>query len=181
MEATDFLKREHGIVRQVLEEADLQISAMAGTGSMDAVKVAGILAFLGSFLDRCHQAKEDARLFPLVERTGIPDFEVPVAILRREHEEGRERVRLLSLELAQSAHGDSSSIAAILEGLRDYVALLRRHMTREEEVFFPIIEASLTPMDQEELMKEFLASDEAGIAGGDAAGLERGYPQITLH
>jgi hemerythrin-like domain-containing protein len=157
MGATDFLKREHEIVLRVLGRADREVAAIAETGTMDAAAVTSILLFLRDFLGNCHHVKEDHRLFPRVEETGMPIFEVPLAVLRREHDEGRERIGSL---LRRIESGECQA-EAIGEGLREYATLLRRHMAREEELLFPLAERSLTPMDLDELEREFRLVDEA--------------------
>jgi hemerythrin-like domain-containing protein len=160
MGATDLLKREHKMVLQVLDRMDREVAAVTTRGRIDAGSVAEIMEFLQSFLDRCHQEKEEHRLFPRVERTGISSFDIPLAILRREHEEGRERIRSITAKIGKAAAGNGRSLEAVREELTEFFGLLRKHMAREEEVLFPLVERSLTPMDQDELVREFQLVDE---------------------
>jgi len=97
--------------------------------------------FLANFADGCHHAKEEDRLFPLLEQRGIPREGGPIGVMTYEHEEGRGHIRRLRACAAESDRGGVRREAAA------YAALLRAHIQKEDQVLFPMGRSRLTPED----------------------------------
>jgi hemerythrin-like domain-containing protein len=100
----------------------------------------------------------------MVEK-GIAGDSGPIAILLEEHENGRRRVRAIeeALEL-NTATNRRESIATVNENLQAYIAMLRKHVLRENEVLYPMADQLFTAQDEEELIQAFdqVEADEMG-------------------
>jgi hemerythrin-like domain-containing protein len=158
---TETLRDEH---RVILRALDL-LERAAGRAVPDDWWTAA-LGWVGAFADRNHHAKEEAALFPAMAKAGVPSDEGPVAVMLEEHAEGRRLVATM-----RTGTGDARARAC-----HDYVALLRAHIDKENEIVFPLADAVLDAQAQAGLRREFEAveteQEAAGIIAGDA-GVDR--------
>lgn len=164
MSATDELRHEHQVVLLVLKGIARESGTIAESGRFDAPTVEEVLDFLRNFVDRCHHAKEERYLFPLLIERGLPAEGGPIAVMLVEHEEGRGLVRQAAELLAKAKSGDTVSTAALGRTLSDYVALLRAHIDKEEGVLFAATDRLLSDADQGELTEAFerIEAEELG-------------------
>jgi len=99
--------------------------------------------FLRTYADRLHHGKEEALLFPALERRGMPAEHGPTAAMRHEHEQGRALVGRMAVALeAEPVDRD-----AVREAGLAFVALLRDHIAKEDHVLFPMAERTLPGSD----------------------------------
>jgi hemerythrin-like domain-containing protein len=150
--ATTSLRHEHEVILRALALVErVALAAAAGTpGAREAL--VRLVDFFQNFADRCHHAKEEQHLFPALERRGLPREGGPVAVMLAEHHEGR---RLL----AALAAGDPAAA-------RGYVALLRAHIDKENDVLFPLAEQVLAEEDQVSLHRAFEAVEQQALGLG---------------
>ncbi len=156
--ATLMLRVEHEAILKMLtavEETSRQIEA----GRRVAPEtLSGLLEFFRLFADRCHHGKEEDLLFPMLEQKGMPRHGGPVGVMLYEHDQGRALIREM-VEAAQDYSsgeaGATASLARWAAAARDYSALLRGHIDKENQVLFVIAERLLTDAEQEELAGKF--------------------------
>ena len=144
MHPIDQLTAEHRIIEKVLDALDCAASRdMPLSFYEDAVD------FIANFADGCHHAKEEERLFPVLERKGIPREQGPIGVMCSEHVLGRRYVQTMREMIA----------AKDIEGLRqealEYVALLRAHIAKEDTILFPMGRNCLDDSDLAELCASF--------------------------
>lgn len=143
------LGAEHRVIERVL----LALELAAGQEVASAF-YRQALRFLTQYADRCHHGKEEDLLFPVLEARGLP-CEGPTSVMREEHDVGRGHLRSLAQALE----------AQDLAGLRDtslaYVALMRDHIYKEDELLFPMAQSVLRPDDDEALQAGFDRCDQA--------------------
>jgi hemerythrin-like domain-containing protein len=159
MRPTEILSSEHRVIEQVLD-CLAALARAARAGAPDQARAAQALEFLRLFADSCHHGKEEKHLFARLAERGLPPTGGPVAVMLGEHEEGRRLIR--SMEAAAQA-GDGAGFAASADA---YVALLRAHIQKEDEILFRLADQVLTPDDQEALKRDFEreeATHEAGL------------------
>lgn len=167
--ATDILKHEHQVILLVLDGAER--TAAAGD-CMDLDLVAQMVDFFRNFADRCHHAKEEGYLFPLLIERGLPRDEGPVHVMLTEHDQGRAHVRAIAAEVEQPTEADKQVIAA---HLAEYVALLRAHIGKEDNVLFPLADQLLSVTEQETLHADFERVEEEELG----AGVHEKYHQLA--
>jgi hemerythrin-like domain-containing protein len=175
MTPTEELKNEHRIILTVLDAANREVDAIARTGTVREDIVLKLLDFVRTFADACHHAKEEKRLFVKMNERGMPLNAGPLAVMLREHEEGRRMVRSAADALPLAARGDKRALQALKEGLAGYVDLLRAHIDKEDNILYPMADKLFTPDDQKALAEAF-ARVEAEETG---AGVHEKYHKLA--
>ena len=147
-DAVDTLKGEHRIIEKVLDALEL-----AAGREMPASFYGRAIDFLSSFADACHHGKEEDRLFPCLERCGIPREGGPIGVMCAEHVMGRAHIRRMRewLELGRMEDLRSESL--------EYVALLRQHIRKEDHVLFEMARHVMAPADALRVSREFAKVD----------------------
>ena len=155
------LRAEH---RELLPHVEELRAAAEAVGKAPPERVAaladGCLVFLTQHLIP-HARAEEAALYPAVQKVlGSPRA---TATMSRDHEEvGRLTAELHDLRARWAAAEVDSRMAAdlrrILYGL---YTLVKVHFAKEEEVYLPLIEESLTPEEAEAM---FSAMQETATA-----------------
>ncbi len=146
MRSTRDLIEEHRVILGVLDGLERALAAADAGGDVPVAFLRDLVTFSQTFVDRCHHGKEEACLFPCLERRGIPREGGPIGVMLEEHEAGRRLVREIATQLDRYAQG-AVPARAVLEPCRQYLDLLRAHIAKENEVLFPMGEGVLQPAD----------------------------------
>ncbi|MEE8349258.1 MAG: hemerythrin domain-containing protein [Acidobacteriota bacterium] len=112
--------------------------------------------FIVNFADGCHHSKEEERLFPLLEARGIPREGGPIGCMCHEHEIGRDHVK----KMRESIAGEDR--VGLRQASLQYVALLRDHIHKEDQILFPMGLTALSEQDLKDLRTTFDQVEEAG-------------------
>ncbi|MDY6823646.1 MAG: hemerythrin domain-containing protein [Thermodesulfobacteriota bacterium] len=160
------LKNEHRGVETMLRIVEAVSAECAHGREIKSGDLDAILEFLTVFVDRCHHGKEEDFLFPALEAAGVPPDQDPIGVLLREHEQGRQLVAELREAAKKFMSGDKAAGKKIEKTALDYVALLTRHIEKEEGVLFPIAADMLPPDKQVELSEAFERLEEERIGVG---------------
>ena len=161
------LRNEHRLILLALGCLERLVDAGARQRKLDEVDAARVLVFLRSFADAAHHAKEEDALFPKLIEKGLPAKGGPVSVMLEEHEEGRRLVSEMGEHLDRAAQGAELDMDAFARAGRAFVALLRDHIDKENEVLFPMAERILSQDDAAELANAF--DDRDGDREVDAA------------
>lgn len=145
------LMSEHRIIEKVLEALEL-----AAEREMPVSFYERAIDFLVTFADKCHHAKEEERLFPLLESHGIPREMGPIGVMCDEHVVGRSHIGRMREQLRLGRRD-----ALCRESLA-YVALLRQHIQKEDQVLFVMARHAMIGDDSQRLSKSFEQSDGDG-------------------
>ena len=111
--------------------------------------------FFAVFADQCHHAKEEVHLFPLLEARGVPRDGGPIGCMLQEHEQGRQHVAAVRAALQRTAQGDVAARHIVRREALAYVAMLRQHIRKENEILFVIADQVTSPQDKDELWRKF--------------------------
>ena len=114
-----------------------------------------ILEFIEVFVNKCHNGKEETLLFYAMEESGISREEVSMNLLLKEHQKGRQYFQKLTQAVTQYKTGSREVSSVIIDNIRNYVALLTKHIATEESVLYPSAEKRIPEKRQEVLLKEF--------------------------
>jgi hemerythrin-like domain-containing protein/GNAT superfamily N-acetyltransferase len=159
MEATTTLRTEHNAVLYVLDQLDQAAAAAAAGQAVPREVFSDIEEVFRVFVDRCHHAKEETVLFPLLASTGLPQT------LEAEHAQGRQLAQAYAGMVALYAPGDSTSGTALQRAAAGYAAMLRGHIARETAELLPAIERELAAQD-EALVEAFEQIETERIGAG---------------
>ena len=86
--------------------------------------------------------------------------------MRDEHVRGRGNIRAMDASIDEAADGDGHACAAFVHQAREYVALLREHIQKEDHCLFPMADGALTAADQDELARRFARVEHEEIGDG---------------
>jgi hemerythrin-like domain-containing protein len=128
----------------------------------------GALDFLSNFAGRCHLAKEEERLFPLLWEKGVPLERGPLGTFMNEHETARRQLEAIRLHLPAAEHGVPEALAAIRSLVEDFARFTREHMKKEEQRLFNVACTLMEAADVKRLQREFRE-------------VEQEYPETTFH
>jgi hemerythrin-like domain-containing protein len=117
-----------------------------------------------TFADKCHHGKEEAHLFTLLEKKGVPMRGCPLGILIAEHQKGRDLVKQLAEATDSYAMGNASAREALLKSLRSLTELYPNHIWKEEYLAFPMADKILSSEEQRDLSEKFeMVEKEIGL------------------
>lgn len=161
MRATETLTEEHRVIERGLEALERAAEGLDRGDEVPRAHLEGILGFIQGFADGCHHQKEEGILFPYLEGKGLARQEGPLAVLLEEHDVARGHVR----GMREAVEADDSH--AFAAHARAYVALLRDHIEKEDQVLFPMAASMTGPAEAEDLWRAFEAMEmeEPGAHG----------------
>jgi hemerythrin-like domain-containing protein len=111
-----------------------------------------------------HHAKEEDVLFAALVKNGMPRENSPVAAMLMEHDQGRTYVQGMETAVREAMDGLPGREAAIAENALAYVALLRDHIAKEDDILYPLAERVIP----EAMREEIAAGYQQAEAGADA-------------
>lgn len=162
MKATDDLRHEHDTILFSLKILEVICRRAKSLQEVSPADIASLLDFYTVFADRCHHGKEEALLFPALEKAGIPRERGPIGVMLLEHDRGRELIKNMTLHM----DGTERGMKRFAEYADDYISLLRGHIEKENNILFPMGDARLSENDQENLLEKFDDFEERVIGGG---------------
>ena len=153
--ATEILRHEHDAILKMISATE-EVARRLDRGERVRPEILGnLLEFFRLFADRCHHGKEEALLFPLLESKGLPRQGGPIGVMLLEHDEGRGFIKQM-VEAAEAYKTVPESAGPRwAEPARNYSALLRAHIDKENNILFRIAEQILTPDEQARLAEDF--------------------------
>lgn len=165
MKATDELKKEHQGIEVMLRIIGVISDKSARGEDLSVQHLADIMEFLTVFVDKCHHGKEEVFLFPALEAAGIAREGGPVGVMLHEHEQGRKLVTKLKEAVSGLSTGDPSAPAVIAETGNQYIALLKDHIAKENNMLFKMADDRLDSSQDERLVASFekLERDRIGL------------------
>jgi hemerythrin-like domain-containing protein len=163
---TEILKHEHQMILMVLDAAEREAQRIQEGGQVQVQPVEEMLDFFRTFADRCHHAKEEKLLFVRMEERGMPVRGGPIAVMLQEHDEGRRRLAAVSDALPGAGKGDPAAVASVRSNLLAYVQLLRAHISKEDNVLYPMADRLFSATDQSELWQDFEKVEREEIGEG---------------
>jgi hemerythrin-like domain-containing protein len=161
---TEDLKNEHEVIVKMLGVMERGYGMMREGKDVDPELWKGASEFLENFVDRCHHTKEEKHLFPTMMERGVSGEVGPIAVMMREHDDGRAHAKKLRSLIKSSPTKKKNE--GISKAVRAYVDLLSMHIRKENGVLFPLADLVLTPADQKELEASFEEVEENVMGPG---------------
>lgn len=139
-ELAQVLNHEHILIMEALELFERFAEQVRSGADFEPRVARDFLRFFREFADADHHHKEEEILFPWLEEQGLPHEVGPLAVLRAEHELGRETRLSLALALDDLA-GDPAELDTRLRFhalAQRFTELMRAHIEKEEHVLLPL-------------------------------------------
>lgn len=156
MKALEELKREHQLIRRVLERA------RRARAPLDLPVLRECIAFFYDFFDRAHARKEEQVLFVSLEAWAQDLAFGPVRALQKEHNLARAYLRA-----ARTAIQAPTVPVHLIEAVTRFGDVMEAHLRKEDEVLFELARIVTPPAREAELFEAMEAarrevmSDEA--------------------
>ncbi|MBI5524626.1 MAG: hemerythrin domain-containing protein [Desulfarculus sp.] len=173
------LKAEHQGVMRVLAVLERMCQHLEDGEAVASDHLEQVLEFLRVFVDKCHHGKEEDFLFPALEKTGLPHDSGPIAVMLAEHALGRQLVGRLGQAIEGLAAGLREEAEALTAAGREYVALLRAHIYKEDNVLFALADERLGRAEEEALVKDFARLEAERIGPGRHEAFHRMIHELT--
>src|SRR4030042_1655399 len=159
--AIDDLMQEHQAILSALRILQKIVIMIKKNSEVNTNDLDALINFLKEFADKCHHGKEEVILFPAFETAGIPKENGPIGVMLKEHELGRSYIKQMSDSLSKTKPD-----VHFLEAAEKYVALLRSHIEKENNILFPMGASRLSAEQLDELFKKFEKHEEEVIGKG---------------
>ncbi len=153
--ATEILRNEHDAILKMISATE-EVTRRLDRGEPVRSEILGnLLEFFRLFADRCHHGKEEALLFPLLESKGLPRQGGPIGVMLHEHDEGRGFIKQMAEAVEAYKTAPENAGPRWAEPARNYSALLRAHIDKENNILFRIAEQTLSGDEQAKLAEDF--------------------------
>ena len=166
MRPTEVLMEEHRVIEQMLNCLEQMADRCEAGQPLDIESANQAIDFIRTFADRCHHAKEEDLLFPLMEQKGFSREQGPTGVMLDEHEQGRRHVRAMSDAIARIPSGGVIATGMFIEHARAFVQLLRQHIYKEDHCLFPMANQAFSEVDQDQLARSFSKVEHEEIGPG---------------
>lgn len=153
--ASDELMQEHRIIERVLDALETATLHLERSHPVRPEFFLEAADFIAGFADGCHHKKEEGVLFGAMVERGVPKSGGPIDMFLDEHVQGRAFTRGMRDAARQLQEGDAGARAALISNARRYVALLRDHIIKEDEVLFPMADEIFSAEQQRSVLRDF--------------------------
>jgi hemerythrin-like domain-containing protein len=150
MRATDILMEEHRLIERVLDALQAAANHLSRGTAVRPGFFIDAADFIAGFADGCHHHKEEDVLFGAL---GGPETGGAVEMMLDEHQAARLLTRGMRDAARRLEAGDDTARAAVVTNARRYVALLRDHIVKEDEMLFPMADEMLSAEQQGQVMQ----------------------------
>lgn len=151
----DQLMDDHELILQVLDKMEAAIGRIARGEAVNAEHWRYFLGFCRDFADGIHHQKEEQVLFPALVKAGLPVEDGPIGCMLHEHEEGRGRIQGMEASIDSYARGNLAAKSALCEEAQAYIALLRNHIAKENQVLFMMANRLLSIIEKSKMSDQF--------------------------
>src|ERR1019366_5701149 len=155
MQAIDILMQEHRLIERVLDALEAAASHLERSRAVPPAFFLDAADFIAGFADGRHHRKEEGVLFGAMIESGVPSGGGVIDMMLEEHEQGRALTRALRDAARRLQAGDELARAQVVSNVRGYVALLRDHIAKEDEMLFPMADEMLSSASQESVLEGF--------------------------
>ncbi|HBG06717.1 MAG: cation-binding protein [Geobacteraceae bacterium GWC2_58_44] len=171
---TQRLKDEHQLILRMLALLEKNAALTAQGSFHDYRFYLDGVDFIRNYADRFHHAKEEDILFEALIENGMPRENSPVAAMLMEHDLGRAFVRGMEEAAKRALNGEAGQDQAIATSARGYLELLREHISKEDDILYPLAERVIPEEKRDAIVAGYQRAEEKA-----AAGLEAHYRAIV--
>lgn len=155
MRAIEILMQEHRNIERVLDAMQTMADRLERGGDVRPGFFLEAAGFFADYADGVHHHKEEDVLFDSIIAGGMPAEHGPIPVMLMEHEQGRALIRSIRDAARRLERGDDSARRELVSRARGYIALLRDHIAKEDEVLFPMADELLSVAAQAEVLEGF--------------------------
>jgi hemerythrin-like domain-containing protein len=166
MKATQILMDEHRVIERVLTAMQTAATRVSQGVEVRPAFFINAALFIKNYADGCHHKKEEGGLFKAMKAAGVPADSGPLFFMLADHEKGRLFTREMRDAAEKWEKGDPSAKGAVVQNALGYVALLRQHISKEDNILFPMADRIIPPEQQEQVAADFERIEHEEIGEG---------------
>jgi hypothetical protein len=148
---TEILMKDHEMTERVFAAVE---KAFAEPTDPTPGLVANLREYLVTYVDRCHNQKEERALFPRLAQRGVPSGGGPVAVMLAEHGQARELVDRIDAAAKGYVGGDRGRLGELKAAFGAYATLNKQHYWKENDILYPLANRVFSPEDAAEVLDE---------------------------
>ena len=171
LDPTGVLREEHRWILNVAGALERELDR-ASPGAPDPDQLERCVRFIRLFADACHHGKEEDQLFPILEDHGMPRDSGPIAVMLAEHREGRRLAGVMREALPGIREAEPTAMKSFETAGRDYVALIRDHIGKEDGVLFQVADQIISAPACARLCESYEETCNSTFEGCSKAELE---------
>lgn len=160
MKAMEVLADEHRLISQALDSFRLARQKMEDGVNPPVEFFEKAVDFARTFVDKHHHFKEEYLMFGRLAEKHRSELDAQLEALRYQHERSREFISEMANALDGYSKGKDAQVTIMLENLASFTTLLRHHIHREDQVFFPMVEEDLSSEELDDLGELFAKEAE---------------------
>lgn len=143
MDPIDLLMDEHRLILSALDALDGYARRLRRNEPVERGDLARFVSFIRDFADARHHGKEEDILFATMVEQGFPREAGPIAVMLAEHEENRALTRAMAAGIERDGAWNEAERRRVAEAASAYADLLRGHISKEDNVLYPMARANL--------------------------------------
>lgn len=172
MDPISKLVDEHRLILKMLDSLDRFASDVDANLTCDQQKLGKYAQFIKDYADAYHHSKEEDILFSLMIENGFSREAGPVAVMLYEHDEGRKLVKFMREAAAEPRTLTGDECFAVAKAIRNYTALLRSHISKEDNILYPMARDHIPSSEKLRMHEMFERVESEIVERGDVARLE---------
>ncbi len=173
MEMTQELIREHTLILKGLACLALARDALEKDQHPPRRFFDMAVRFFRNYADKFHHYKEEYLMFGFLAKKQEGELDLEMGALRYQHEVNRACIAKIEKSLNGYGMGSEIAVTTLLVNLSSFISILRRHIYREDHLFFPMAEKELSKDEKELLIQQF-RQEEAAMGGTDITEINLG-------
>jgi len=147
---TQILSDEHQIILKTIDAVLRECTEIENGKTLKVEYFQKTIDFIKNYADKFHHAKEEDILFKAMLENVENLHCNPIPVMLHEHDEGREFVKGMEQGISEN------NTAKIIENARGYGMLLQNHISKEDNVLYPMAEEALTNEQKEVVIHKYI-------------------------
>jgi hemerythrin-like domain-containing protein len=168
------LKHEHRVIERALRALDGVCARLQWGDHVPAGTLSQLAEFMSTFADQHHHGKEEAYLFPVLQRHGFEQNSGPLGAIAREHQIESQLSTAMQSAIEGYREADPEARQRFIDAARRYIDHLLSHIDKEDAI---LLRLAYEILDEEDLASLGAGFREAEIMLGGGA-IER-YDEIA--
>lgn len=156
---TRALVNEHRLILRMIALLENNAARTAGGSYTNWQFYLDGVDFIRNYADRFHHAKEEDVLFEALIKNGMPRENSPIAAMLMEHDQGRAFVKSMESAALEALAGRSGREQTIADNALAYAALLREHISKEDEILYPLAERVIPDTMRDGIIAGYAAAE----------------------
>ncbi len=160
MNITQTLKDEHVLILKGLEFLRIARDKIESDQQPSKLFFQKAVSFFRNYADKFHHYKEEFLMFGFLAQKKEGQLDLEIGSLRHQHEIGRQFLTRLEKSINGYEMKNEIAITSLLENLASFISVLSRHIFKEDNLFFPMVEHELSLDEKTTLFEQFELEEE---------------------